>query len=289
MNGLIYGALVLMWAVVLLPMWVRRHDEASEANSMDRFTTAMRVLSRRNDDPGTGGNVGHREVVMPARTQRRDVTVQGRPARKPVRSSAAVVAARRRRTLIVLLLLIVLVGAAAWFGYLPMYAVAVPAVLAVAYLVHLRAEAKRAADRARRHDAARMRARRRYADDAYRARYLPAYASSTAHAAQQLPTAPEPDVLGMVEQPAALVSDGGEVWQPVPVPLPTYVTAPPASHPVRVIDLTKPGAWASRHVGAEAEPEVEQEAVAPEREQIVDPATPDRGETRPDRRRAVGD
>jgi hypothetical protein len=73
------------------------------------------------------------------------------------------------------------------------------------------------------------------------------------------------------------------------VPLPTYVTAPPASHPVRVIDLTKPGAWASRHGSVEDQPQVEQEAVATEREQIVDPATPERGDARPDRRRAVGD
>lgn len=261
---------------------------------MDRFTTAMRVLSRRHDDAGAGGNVGRREVVMPARAQRPDITVQGRPARKPERSSAAVVAARRRRTLIVLMLMTVAVGTVAWFGYLPMYAVTVPVVLVVAYLVHLRAEAKRVADRARRHDAARLRARRRFADDAYRARYLPAYAAVAAHPAQHLPTAPAPEVLGMVEQPAALLSDGDQVWQPVPVPLPTYVTAPTATVPVRVIDLTKPGAWASRHASAEEQedfdlPELEGEAAASEREEIVDPATPQRGDVRPDRRRAVGD
>ena len=35
------------------------------------------------------------------------------------------------------------------------------------------------------------------------------------------------------------------MWDPVPVPLPTYVLAPRAPRSVRVIDLKKPGAWTS--------------------------------------------
>jgi hypothetical protein len=36
-----------------------------------------------------------------------------------------------------------------------------------------------------------------------------------------------------------------EEWRPNPLPLPTYVTAPKAVRPIRVIDLTTPGAWTS--------------------------------------------
>ena len=50
--------LVVMWLVVLVPMFVRRGDERAETRSMDRFATAMRVLSRRS--PGTGGVAGRR-------------------------------------------------------------------------------------------------------------------------------------------------------------------------------------------------------------------------------------
>jgi uncharacterized membrane protein len=40
--------LVVMWLVVLVPMFVHRHEhDRTETRSMDRFATAMRVLSRR--------------------------------------------------------------------------------------------------------------------------------------------------------------------------------------------------------------------------------------------------
>lgn len=43
-------------------------------------------------------------------------------------------------------------------------------------------------------------------------------------------------------QPA---DEGDETWRPNPLPLPTYVTAPKAVRPIKVIDLTSPGAWSS--------------------------------------------
>ena len=36
-----------------------------------------------------------------------------------------------------------------------------------------------------------------------------------------------------------------EAWRPNPLPLPTYVTAPKAVRPIKVIDLTTPGTWSS--------------------------------------------
>src|SRR4051812_11101329 len=53
-----------MWAVVLVPMWLRRHDAATESRSVDRFSTAMRTLSRR-----TTSGPGRRYVVMPRRPE----------------------------------------------------------------------------------------------------------------------------------------------------------------------------------------------------------------------------
>ena len=47
-----------------------------------------------------------------------------------------------------------------------------------------------------------------------------------------------------METKGAPVSDD-EAWRPNPLPLPTYVTAPKAVRPIRVIDLTSPGAWTS--------------------------------------------
>ena len=63
MSAVIYAAIVVMWAVVLVPMWLRRHDAATESRSVERFSTAMRTLSRR-----TSATPGRRYVVMPRRT-----------------------------------------------------------------------------------------------------------------------------------------------------------------------------------------------------------------------------
>jgi hypothetical protein len=48
-----------------------------------------------------------------------------------------------------------------------------------------------------------------------------------------------------------------EAWRPNPLPLPTYVTAPKAIRPIRVIDLTTPGAWSSGRL-------IDDEAIAEE-------------------------
>ncbi|CAN5332157.1 hypothetical protein BH24ACT10_BH24ACT10_15230 [soil metagenome] len=45
--------------------------------------------------------------------------------------------------------------------------------------------------------------------------------------------------------PAAVRGAQGEAWSPVPVPTPTYLTAPTApAAPRRVVDLTRAGAYA---------------------------------------------
>ncbi|MTA80705.1 MAG: hypothetical protein F2954_05120, partial [Actinobacteria bacterium] len=56
-------------------------------------------------------------------------------------------------------------------------------------------------------------------------------------------------------------------WQPAEVPIPTYVSAPKAIVPKRVIDLTTPGAW------SEEQERLEREALAatsPSRNEIFD-------------------
>ena len=39
--------------------------------------------------------------------------------------------------------------------------------------------------------------------------------------------------------------DGGSLWDPLPVTLPTYVSKPKAKRTVRTIDLGEPGTWTS--------------------------------------------
>jgi hypothetical protein len=67
-SGLIYAAIVGAWAAYLVPMWLRRQDELNEARPTERFTTAIRILSRR-------GAFERRSA--------RAVAEEGAPAREP--------------------------------------------------------------------------------------------------------------------------------------------------------------------------------------------------------------
>ena len=46
MTGVIYIVIIGLWAVVLIPMWMRRHDQISEVRAAARFSSAMRSLGR---------------------------------------------------------------------------------------------------------------------------------------------------------------------------------------------------------------------------------------------------
>jgi hypothetical protein len=74
MSPVIILGLVLMWACVLVPMWLRRHDEVEENRSVEKFSTAMHTLSRRES------RIDERYVVMPHRTRSMDVHVSGASA-----------------------------------------------------------------------------------------------------------------------------------------------------------------------------------------------------------------
>jgi hypothetical protein len=84
MSPVIILGLVLMWACVLVPMWLRRHDEVEENRSVDRFSTAMHTLSRRES------RADERYVVVPHRTRSMDVHVSGAsaPAEEPAPRAA---------------------------------------------------------------------------------------------------------------------------------------------------------------------------------------------------------
>lgn len=56
----------------------------------------------------------------------------------------------------------------------------------------------------------------------------------------------------------------GEGWEPVPVPLPTYVSAPVAPRTARDVDLEAPDAWSSARSSTAAEPEAERRNAAPQ-------------------------
>src|SRR4051794_10271061 len=89
-----------MWAGLLIPMWLRRHEQETEVRSVDRFSTAMRILSRRPAPPPD-----RRYLVMPQRppsatrpvadVPRAALKRSARPARPAPAAATARPAARR--------------------------------------------------------------------------------------------------------------------------------------------------------------------------------------------------
>lgn len=308
-SGLLYGLIIAVWVVVLLPMWLRRHDEVvEERRSVDRFSSAMRTLSGRN----RGGE--HREVLMPAR-EAEPLVVDGRPL--TVAAARSRLAGRRRRTLAVILGLLLVTAGVALLGQIPLWAIAIPGLLVLAFLVHLRRQVaqQRALDQRRRRQATVVARRRERSGGAEVSRGLgvetvlpvarplaagtigPALGEAFATSDGAPAVAPAAAVAQAAGFYDALADDGS--WEPVPVPLPTYVLAPKAPRYVRVIDLTLPGSWTSGHLDEDELAEIEAARVEDARLEAeaashvrLERAAGDgivTGEVVIERRRAVGD
>jgi hypothetical protein len=268
-DGLLYLVLVVVWAFVLIPMWLRKHDEANENRSVDRFSRALSSLSGRRDrkaqSSGGGAFLRARAVVMPGRprgAQSLQVTVTGASAPnaakppapatagdtvaqppEPRRSPVAKAAQRRRRVLLGLLVVTILVLVAGLLHKVPTWAAAIPALLVVVFVV----SARRA--RMRTELVQRRRLARESLTQAARAAQTGrsagarrgVRASSKAPATQpaaelDLPVTSAPARVG-----TAVAGERG--WSAVPTTLPTYVTAPAATRVPRVIDRNTPGSW----------------------------------------------
>lgn len=261
-SGIIFVVLAVAWAVYLVPKALQHHDEVARSRSVDRFSTAMRVLARREPV----GRRNARLVVTPARSTDR-VVVPPRPqASVSARRAAARAAARRRRHVLYVLLGLdlVVVGLAA-FAVVPWWSVAVPVALTVAFLVLARAQARRqdealwspsaVAARVSDDTGSRPAVRVEVADDVAPRRAIRVEAPYGTVQASRADTdrefsADEDTVqiayseLEAVAVPVETV-DGGSLWDPLPVTLPTYVNKAKAARTVRTIDLSAPGSWTS--------------------------------------------
>jgi uncharacterized membrane protein len=246
-SAVIYAAIVVMWAVVLVPMWLRRHDAATESRSVDRFSTAMRILSRRSS-----GGPDRRYVVMPRREESVSVHVSGAAApRRPVRTARTArptvattsIVVRRRRLFLGLAgvagltLLLAAGGVLTW-----VLQILVDLVL-VAFVVHLRAQARRAAvvSRQRRRVTAAPAARAERPVPTARPAVAPPAASSRA---ARLDPSTEPPAEVQYAYAAATAGDAESTWQPIPVPPPTYTLKPPA--PAPAMPVQAPAAQVAR-------------------------------------------
>lgn len=213
-SGLLLLVIVGVWLAVLVPMALRSHDSSASLSSVDRFSDAMRVLARREQQ----GRSRARTFVLPPRP------AEPRP---PVP-----LAVRRRRVLLSMLgvavgLLVLAVLGSVWAlaGHL------LVDVLIATYVGHLRRQALQKAERQVR---AAGRRPTRVRPRQVRIAGIP----------DRLPARPLP-LAAALPAPAARYEDPQPgTWDAPQFPVPTYVTAPLAPpRPTRVVDLTRPGRW----------------------------------------------
>jgi hypothetical protein len=247
-SGLIYAAIIVMWALYFIPRWLRRHEELSESRSVEKFDHAMRILSRRDPTPD------QRYIVMPAKPEpaaapRRRSSARVPQARSPQAAPSArarsqgrsSMTVRRRRVLAAFVLITVLVAVSTPLSPLPWWAAVLAVLATLVDLAHLRMQERRRREVTRTRHAVRKRVRSRLhrADSAERlaeARQLLAERRAAAEAERV-------EAEWAAHEAARRDAERAAGWQPTPVPLPTYVTKPVAPRASRPIDLTKPGAW----------------------------------------------
>jgi len=229
-TGLIYVAIIALWAAVLIPIWLRRH-ESDEIKAVDRFDGAMTAL--RGFRRGSRGSVDS------------EVSVKGSwRNERPVSSAAA----RRRKVLYFLAALFVAAVVTWLLGWLPIWApLVVVALFAVfVFLARKQVAAESRTSRTSRKTRSAGSPRVAYDEDYQdvpspprsRRREERVYADIDAEYTQV-----HEEELARPRRRDPLRPTGS--WEAMPQNLPTYVDAPSASAMPRRIDRLT-GTWDSQ-------------------------------------------
>ncbi|SCK41187.1 hypothetical protein YUYDRAFT_05087 [Streptomyces sp. ScaeMP-e48] len=233
--------------------------QPSDRQAHDRQAHDRQAHDRQAHDRRSGERPAH--PGPPSQRRPRSGAADAERARRAQRSQ---VLARRRRTTVVLFLAFTLgaiVAAVGGLGFL--WAPAVPAVLLSTYIVHLRAQERRrfafTMDR-RRAEVAAQRLRENRPRRHQPAASAPAEQDddSEAHHPEPEPTptvspqeagrralVEQTDHAEWVDQQRERGRVQGDSWEPVPVPLPTYVTAPVAPRATGGVEVGDPETWSA--------------------------------------------
>lgn len=232
MTGLIYVVIIALWAAVLIPIWLRRHDQISEVRSTAKFSSAMKSLGREGKRKGSSAT---------APTTPRDAARQRAAVRRAV--IMGVLSAALAVTLVLAIL-----------GVVPQVAPIVLAIVVLAYVVAA------AATSSQRGSSADRRSRDRRTNEGYDDHYTEheeykeyaetAYFDDVAEVAYPRTRGVQPRTRRSRDAQVAAAMDDflawdpweGEVeqaadgWSAVPTTLPTYVNAPRATRVRRPIE-----------------------------------------------------
>lgn len=236
-SSLIFVLVVAIWAAYLLQYWVKRRDHLATVRSVDRFSTAMRVLDDHRMRRETVEATPRSYSVAPTRSARPEVTVKHAEAPRRTSVVEPVAGAPRKvrgLTLVSLVALLPVVLLVTAFGPLPWW-------VTVAWLVGIAGAFAwlRQAVQAERAAAARARAQERRAPraaeptQASRREASPAPRRRAPVAAAPFDIAeeaPAPEVPADETSAPAQEPEPG-TWQPTPVPRPMYTMKAKAERP----------------------------------------------------------
>lgn len=237
-SGIVYLSIVGIWVAYFVPRWVHSHDEFS-GKSAERYKSAMRSVTSATGEDAMKSGIVHADLDLESRT--------------------AQILLRRRIvfSIIILSLLATLFETA--FNSISIAYSAIPLVGFLVYVVHVR--------------------RQSVAETMQRRRVSQLHRASAGVSQTNLSEVITPkesrehwipladrQLSGVVILPKGS-AELRNSWQPNNVPLPTYVSAPKAVVPKRVIDLTIPGAWSEEQERLASEA---LSAVAPTRDEVFD-------------------
>ena len=211
-SAIIYLAIIGMWVAYFLPRWIHTHDEFS-GKSVERYKSALRVVA--GDAQSADSMAIHTDLDA------------------PYKQSQTLL---RRRIIFVLIfttLIATSVGAA--MNLLSWVSIGIPVSGFVVYLAHTRRTINR------------DRIQRRRIEGLQRSTQGVSHVNLSEVIAPKVdselwvPLA-EREITGIVLLPQGSAATRN-TWIPNNIPAPTYVNAPKAVTPRRVIDLTTPGQW----------------------------------------------
>lgn len=211
-SAIIYFAIIGMWVAYFLPRWIHTHDEFS-GKSVERYKSALRVVAGESES----------SYSLALNT---DLDA-------PYKQSQILLRRRIIFGLIFTTLLATSIGAV--MGLVNLLTIALPVSGFVIYLAHTRRTINR------------ERIQRRRIEGLQRSTQGVSHINLSEVIAPKedselwVPLA-EREVTGIVLLPQGSAATRN-VWTPNSIPAPTYVNAPKAVTPRRVIDLTTPGQW----------------------------------------------
>ncbi len=256
-SGLIYIAIIGMWVAYFLPRWLHDRNEFS-GKSVERYKSALRIVANASPAGSSGTGVIHIDLDREAKIAQKIL---------------------RRRILFTILLFSItttLVGGI--MNTMPLLYSLVPATGILIYVINVRRETitKRLQQR---------RIQQLHRGTTGVSTTNLAEVVTPKYSQEHWIPLSERDLKGVVLLPKGS-AQVRNIWEPKNIPVPTYVNAPKAIIPKRLIDLTIPGAWSQEQERLECEALA---AAAPSRDEIFDQQLADEAVERLKKNRAANE